>query len=135
MYVLLVDGHLVAAAAERHFQCLTGMQFAFRRRYARAADADGDRGRHVILTLHARTLSKTAKRFVLASSMCWSSVMSIITPVRHAAQKASMVSIAQLRRTDSTSDVMRESSLPEASRVSSSRLSNEITAMTVRFSR
>jgi len=25
----------------------------------------------------ARTLSKTAKRFVLASSMCWSSVMSI----------------------------------------------------------
>ena len=86
--VLLVDGHLVAAAAERHFQCLTGMQFAFRRRYARAADTDGDRGRHVILTLHGAHAVQNGK----ALRFGFFNVLVVrdehITPVRHAAQKA-----------------------------------------------
>ena len=86
--VLLVDGHLVAAAAERHFQCLTGMQFAFRRRYARAADADGDRGRYVIFTLHGAHAVQNGK----ALRFGFFNVLVVrdehITPVRHTAQKA-----------------------------------------------
>ena len=64
------------------------MQFAFRRRYARAADADGDRGRYVIFTLHGAHAVQNGK----ALRFGFFNVLVVrdehITPVRHTAQKA-----------------------------------------------
>ena len=85
---LHADGHLVAAAAERHIERMARVHLALRGRFGAAPDADGDRGRHVVFALnrahaveHGEALRLGLLHMLLVGDQQ-------IAPVRHSAQEA-----------------------------------------------
>ena len=80
------------------------------------------------------TLSSTGKRFCFASSIWASSVMIRYLPLETRRINPAISFMAQLRRTASTSAVIRDSSPPASSRAISSLLSKEAMHTTGRLS-